>query len=105
MLWTGWVDHNKTYDYIRLCNLGLIPHFVNEHKNTTVPNKLFDYMKFGLPVVASKNRPDVRLTVDTREDYEKACHIVNMSDAECVSTQKAIQSAEEFELRAKTEMS
>jgi len=53
ILWVGWVYHESVYDYIRKCKIGLIPHLSTEHTNTTVPNKLFDYMGIGLPVVTT----------------------------------------------------
>jgi len=40
---------------------------------------------------ASKNYPDIRLTVDTPEDYEQACAIVENSESGMVSTEEAIQ--------------
>jgi len=61
VLWIGWVDHEKTYDYMELCNIGLIPHLVTDQINTTVPNKLFDYMGLGLPVVATDALPLSRI--------------------------------------------
>lgn len=64
--WAGWVDHEEIYNYITACKIGLIPHLVNEHKNTTVPNKLFDYMKFGLPVVASDAVPLKRILTEEK---------------------------------------
>jgi len=64
VLWTGWVDHKLIYNYISLCNIGLIPHIVNSHKNTTVPNKLYDYMGLGLPVIASDAAPLKRIILE-----------------------------------------
>ena len=59
--WIGWVDHNNIVPYIKACKIGLIPHFVSDHVNTTVPNKLFDYMGCGLPVVAADSIPMKRI--------------------------------------------
>ncbi len=61
VLWVGWMEHNKIFDYIRSCKLGIIPHFVTDHVNTTIPNKIFEYMGFGLPVVASDAEPMKRI--------------------------------------------
>jgi glycosyltransferase involved in cell wall biosynthesis len=61
VLWLGWVDHKNIYDYIRVSKIGLIPHLVTEHVNTTIPNKLFDYMGFSLPVVATEATPIIRI--------------------------------------------
>jgi glycosyltransferase involved in cell wall biosynthesis len=61
VLWVGWVNHQNIYDYIRASKVGIIPHYVSEHTNSTVPNKLFDYMGFGLPVIASNAIPLKRI--------------------------------------------
>jgi glycosyltransferase involved in cell wall biosynthesis len=61
VLWVGWVDHRRIFDYIRASKIGLIPHFVSAHVNTTIPNKIFDYMALGLPVVASDAVPLKRI--------------------------------------------
>ncbi len=61
VLWVGWVKHQDIYNYIRASKVGIIPHFVSEHTNSTVPNKLFDYMGFGLPVIASDAIPLKRI--------------------------------------------
>ncbi len=37
--------------------IGLVPHHVNELTDMTVPNKLFDYMAMGLPVLVTSARP------------------------------------------------
>jgi len=59
--WIGWVDHEKLYDYIRASKIGLIPHIVSDHTNTTIPNKIFDYMVCGIPVAASDAVPMMRI--------------------------------------------
>jgi glycosyltransferase involved in cell wall biosynthesis len=59
--WTGNVPHNSMYKLISLSKIGIIPHLINEHKNTTIPNKLFDYMIFGLPVISSDAKPLSRI--------------------------------------------
>jgi glycosyltransferase involved in cell wall biosynthesis len=66
VLWTGWVDHARIFDYIRLCKMGIIPHFTSNHVNTTIPNKIFDYMGLGVPVVASDSVPMKRVLEETQ---------------------------------------
>ena len=61
VLWAGWVDHERMFDYIRMADVGLIPHFVSDHTNRTIPNKIFDYMACGLPVVSSDAIPMKRI--------------------------------------------
>jgi spore coat polysaccharide biosynthesis protein SpsF len=48
-----------------------------------------------LSVSGSKHRPEVRLTIDTPEDYRRACYIVEKSGSDYVSVPQAIELAEE----------
>ena len=57
----GWVDHAALPDIVARCNVGIIPHLVDAHTDTTVPNKLFDYMCWRLPVIVSDARPLARI--------------------------------------------
>lgn len=61
VMWIGWVEHDIMYNYIKESKVGLIPHFVSDHVNTTIPNKIFDYMGFGLPIVATDAVPLKRI--------------------------------------------
>jgi glycosyltransferase involved in cell wall biosynthesis len=42
-------------------DVGVIPHYATSAWNSTIPNKLFDYMLAGLPVVVSDTRPTARI--------------------------------------------
>jgi len=46
-------------------DVGVIPHVADESWNTTVPNKLFDYMAAGIAVVTSDARPAARIVRET----------------------------------------
>jgi len=46
-------------------DLGLIPHYSTEVWNTTISNKLFDYVLLGLPVIGSDPRPTARIVDKT----------------------------------------
>ena len=61
VLWVGWLDHKKLFSYIKASKLGLIPHRKTEHVDTTIPNKIFDYMGCGIPIVASDANPLKRI--------------------------------------------
>jgi spore coat polysaccharide biosynthesis protein SpsF len=50
----------------------------------------------GLSVPAAKNRPDVRLTVDTEEDYRRACFIAEHAAGLWASTEEAIALCSRF---------
>jgi glycosyltransferase involved in cell wall biosynthesis len=50
---------------VRDADIGLIPHRANEAWNTTIPNKLFDYMAAELPVITSDAIPFARIVQET----------------------------------------
>lgn len=57
----GWVEHTSIGGYLAISDIGIVPHAVTAHTNTTVPNKLFDYMAYGKPVLASDTDPVKRI--------------------------------------------
>ena len=57
----GWVENSQIPELISHCNVGVIPHLKTEHTDTTIPNKLFDFMALALPVVVSNCTPLKRL--------------------------------------------
>ncbi len=63
-----------------------------EHVNEYIIENPTYFTTGTLPVTGKKNQPAVRLTVDTEEDYRKACYIVSASANEYVSTEEAIDS-------------
>ena len=60
----GWVDHQRLPEYISRCHVGLIPHPKNGHTDHTIPNKIFDYMAAGKPVIVSNADPLERIATD-----------------------------------------
>lgn len=66
VLLAGWVNHENLYKYIRASKLGIIPHLVTDHIRTTIPNKLFDYMACGIPVVSSDAPPLRRIILEEK---------------------------------------
>jgi glycosyltransferase involved in cell wall biosynthesis len=61
----GWVRFHDIPAYIENSTVCLIPHLKSEHTDTTLPNKLFDYMAFGKPVIASDCTPLKRIVEET----------------------------------------
>ncbi len=57
----GWIEFESVPQYIKASSIGIIPHRLTMHTNTTIPNKIFDYMAFGVPVVASDTAPMRRI--------------------------------------------
>ena len=73
-------------------NVGLIPHYSTESWNSTIPNKLFDFMSMAKPVVVSNARPTERIVEEVQ------CGIVfKERDAEALAT--AMMAMEDKALR------
>ncbi|HKF49240.1 MAG TPA: glycosyltransferase family 4 protein [Terracidiphilus sp.] len=66
MVMPGHVPFRDGLGFIQACDVGLVPHFRCEHTDTTIPNKLFDYMYMGKPVIVSDALPLARI-VQTHE--------------------------------------
>ncbi|RKY51977.1 MAG: hypothetical protein DRP93_08940, partial [Candidatus Neomarinimicrobiota bacterium] len=65
VFWAGWIDHKELFQFIRAANIGIIPHHRSAHVDTTIPNKIFDYMACELPVIASNAPPMRRIIEET----------------------------------------
>ncbi len=61
-----WVNFFDIPQYLKVVKAGLIPHLSTEHTNTTIPNKIFDYMAHGLPVIASDVAPIKRIVEEEK---------------------------------------
>lgn len=60
----GWLEHRQVPAAIERADVGLIPHLRNEHTDTTIPNKLFDYMACAKPVLVTDARPLARVVAE-----------------------------------------
>lgn len=61
----GYLPNDEALRRLRSAHLGVIPHHADESWNTTIPNKLFDYMAAGLPVIGSDAPPVERVIDET----------------------------------------
>jgi glycosyltransferase involved in cell wall biosynthesis len=61
----GRVPNAEALAALPTMDVGIIPHVADESWNTTIPNKLFDYMAAGLAVVTSDARPAARIVRET----------------------------------------
>lgn len=61
---TGWVSHTEVAKHIHDSDIGVIPHPKNAHTDTTIPNKLFDYMAGSKPVIVSDAAPLQRIVTE-----------------------------------------
>ena len=85
----GFVDQGRVPGIIDAADIGLIPHKLTNHTNTTIPNKIYDYMARSKPVIASNAAPLVRIidehhcgvyfTSGSRESLVRA--VCSLSDA------------------------
>jgi len=72
-----------------------LPHHF-EHVDEYILENRDKFQTGTLHVDADKRKPHVRLTVDTREDYEKACYIASHSKTGLATTQEAIALCSQF---------
>jgi spore coat polysaccharide biosynthesis protein SpsF len=61
-----------------------------EHVNEYIEENENKFNISELSVLEEKNRPELSLTVDTCDDYKKACFIVENADTEYIKTPEAI---------------
>ncbi|MBN1457442.1 MAG: glycosyltransferase family 4 protein [Sedimentisphaerales bacterium] len=64
VIFTGFQPFETLPSYIDLCDIGLIPHISTPHIETTMPNKIFQFMMLERAVVTSNVRPLVRIIND-----------------------------------------
>ncbi|NQV16164.1 glycosyltransferase [bacterium] len=58
---TGWIEIKYIPWLIEKSHYCLIPQAANEHTDTTIPHKIFQYMSFGKPVIAADAKPIQRI--------------------------------------------
>ena len=61
----GWCDHDFVDELYEQCNVGVLTYQNCPHWNHTIPNKLFDYMLAGYPVLATTVKPIARIVKAT----------------------------------------
>ena len=61
----GRMENRDALREVATADVGLVPHHADEAWNTTIPNKLFDYMAAGLPVITSDAVPAARVVRET----------------------------------------
>jgi glycosyltransferase involved in cell wall biosynthesis len=57
----GWASFGDIQSYVAKSDLCVVPHVYNPFINTTVPNKLFQYMAMSKPVLVSHAKPLARI--------------------------------------------
>jgi len=62
-----------------------------EHVNEYIEENETLFKISELQVIKDKMRPEISLTVDTEDDYQKACYIFGKSTSDYITTQEAIE--------------
>lgn len=57
----GWLDHSEVKTIMANANVGALTYRFCGHWNHTIPNKIFDYMAAGLPVLSTNVVPIARI--------------------------------------------
>jgi glycosyltransferase involved in cell wall biosynthesis len=57
----GWLKNSDMMEEIYKADIGIIPHLKDSHTDSTIPNKLFDYMACAKPVIVSNTTPMKRI--------------------------------------------
>lgn len=84
----GFVPYAQAVEALREADVGLVPHLANDSWNTTIPNKLFDYMACGIAVLTSDAKPAARVVKQTgagevyadRDPADLAAAIARLAD-------------------------
>lgn len=92
VLMPGWVDQREVPSIVAASDIGLIPHRLSEHTDTTIPNKIYDYMAKGLPVVVTPCRSLLEIVESNR------CGVA-FPDGDHVGLASAVQSLADAEVR------
>lgn len=66
VMFHGRLPHESAIRIVESAHVGVVPHLATESWNTSIPNKLFDYMAAGLAVVSSDAKPAARIVRETR---------------------------------------
>lgn len=111
----GRLSHAEAIAVIGQAHVGVVPHHATEAWNTTIPNKLFDYMAAGLAVVTSEATPAARVVEamgsglvfrsgDGRQLAEMLLRLLDIPawDRYCKAGQKAILSTYNWEADTRT---
>jgi glycosyltransferase involved in cell wall biosynthesis len=90
----GYVPQDEAIQRMAAADIGLMPHHISRHIRTTLPNKLFDYMAAGLPVIATDAAP-VRHVLETER-----CGLVH-PDGDAAALADCVMALEDPVLRCK----
>jgi len=62
----GWKNYKDMQTYFGKSDICLIPHVKNDHTDSTIPHKIFQYMYAGKPMLVSNCEPIERIIKETK---------------------------------------
>lgn len=76
VLFLGWRVFAEIPAIIGAADLCIVPHYVTRHTNTTLPNKIFDYMLFKKPVLVTDSESLMHIVKEAKcgEVYHDVSH-------------------------------
>lgn len=84
VIFHGWMEHSKILEFLNTQDIGIVPHNDSDVIQYTIPNKIFDYMAYSLPIIVSSARPLKRIVEETACGYVyEACNPKSL--AECIN--------------------
>ena len=82
VIFAGHLPYHRALQLVAKADIGMLPLHRNEHMDTTLPNKLFDYMSVGLPVITSDTVPSARVIRDQNAGLVfEACDVERLVEA------------------------
>jgi glycosyltransferase involved in cell wall biosynthesis len=69
IIFYGWQPYEKMIEFLAKADFAVIPHLKSEHTDSTIPNKLFQYMYAEKPVITSNCGPIERIICETNSGY------------------------------------
>ena len=70
---TGNYSHTALGTLLERCDIGIMPYKNDEFINTTISNKMFDYMAMGKPMITSLAKPMQRIIKETQTGISVDC--------------------------------
>jgi len=74
VIFHGWKNFSEMFQLMALSYAAIIPHSKNAHTDSTIPNKLFQYMYYHKPVISSNCIPIERIV------HEAECGLIYRHD-------------------------
>ena len=87
----GWKNYSEMQTYFGKSDFCLIPHVKNDHTDSTIPHKIFQYMYAGKPMLVSDCAPIKRIVEKTNSGL-----VYPFNQAEEFANQLMVISADDF---------